>query len=149
MEGIKLGRGVLTWDASERRSDRYGAVWLIPEGENSLTEGRPPSLVDAVHNLEWDGSEGELIAVVTATRESTHIGDLAHGIFPQTPEVGEIIVLGEGALFFETAPFGGFTVGLRPRDQRSCLWLDIRKLYRAHEQSVELFFHPSKRKWRR
>lgn len=147
MEGIKLGRGVLSWDASERISDRYGTVWLLPEGVNSLIRCDPISLIQP--RAEWEGSEGELIAVVTEARDSTHVGDLFHGVSPETPEVGEIIVLGDGQLFFETGTHGGFFAGLRPLDQRSTLWLDIRKLYRAHEQSVELFFHPTKRAWRR
>jgi hypothetical protein len=141
MSKISLGKGVLTWDGSERRSDRYGTVWLIPEGSNSLTHDRPKSLV--IPNQSVDGDEGEIIALVEKSRDSTHVGDFTHMIFPERPEVGEIIALGNGQLFFEGAPFGGCVVGLMPLDHRDTLWLDIRALYRAHEQSVELFFVPN------
>ena len=136
---ISLGRGRLTWTPRERRSDRYGAVFLIPEGHDSFTPGPSQSMVEATPMvLDF---YGELIALVRETRESTHIGDIFRGVFPTTPEVGESIVLGEGTLFYEELPLGcGMAVGLKPRDRRQDLWLDINALYRAHEQSVELFF---------
>ena len=134
-----LGEGVLTWRASERRSDRYGSVHLIAEGLNSFSTGPAVSLVlPAAQGL--DGRRGELVAVVKKTRESTHIGDLFHKVFPSTPEVGQIIVFGKGSFFAIGAPDGGLAVGLRPDDGRVTMWLNIHALYRAHEQSVELYF---------
>jgi hypothetical protein len=137
-KSISIGRGVLTWNADERRSDRYGTVYLIEEGHNSLTPWSSPSQIKESSRLE--GAYGRLVAVVTAARESTHIGDVFHGVFPRTPGVGARIVLGEGRLFTECAPQGGLEVGVLPPDGRNFHWLDIRALYDAHEQSVELVF---------
>lgn len=141
-----LGEGVLTWCRSERTSDRYGTVYLIPEGDNSLSPKPSRSLIDRMKAMDLNCVPGELVAVVTEARESTHIGDLFRGIGPRKPEVGQIIVLGKGHFFYESAPEGGVQVGLRPRDwkTRSNDWLDIRALYDAHEQSVRLIFHPNK-----
>lgn len=138
-----LGTGVLTWDAVERRSDRYGAVYLIPDGCNSMTESDTPSLVRAESVDALSGRRGHLLAVVVATRKSTHIGDLFHGIFPRTPEVGQVIELGHGDLFRSNNYAGGASVGVRPDDGRDEMWMDVRALYDAHEQTVELFFSPT------
>ena len=139
-EKISLGVGTLTWARSERISDRYGTVYLVPDGNNSL------SVVPSRSLIKVDSGDllkvGELLAVVKQTRRSTHIGDLFHGISPRTPEVGQIIVFGKGKLFCEPAPEGGDQVGVRPLDGRPDLWLEMRSLYDAHEQTVELFFHP-------
>jgi hypothetical protein len=137
-----LGTGVLTWTPYERQSDRYGSVYLIKEGGHSLADGPWPSLIDEATALAFDGLNGELIAVVKIARESTHIGDLFHGVSPRKPEVGQIIVLGKGMLFRAPAPQGGIGVGLYPADRRATQWLDMRALYDAHEQTVDLSFVP-------
>ena len=134
-----LGEGVLTWNSAERRSDRYGTVYLIREGANSFTTERCMSLID-VRATGLEGRRGELVAVVEKARDSTHIGDLFHGVAPSRPEVGQIIMLGKGTFFAEPAPDGGVAVGLRPDDGRDSLWLNIHALYKAHEQSVKLYF---------
>lgn len=137
---ISLGIGTLTWARAERVSDRYGTVYLIKDGLDSFSSEPAHSFVNV--RPEILGQSGELLAVVKATRKSTHIGDLFHGIAPRTPEVGQIIVLGKGQLFREPAPEGGHQVGVRPSDGRDALWLNMRSIYDAHEQTVELFFHP-------
>lgn len=140
----KIGEGVLTWSRSERVSDRYGSVYLISEGQDSLTPGPARSLVNREVADRLIGKTGELVAVVTGTRDSTHIGDFFHGLHPSTPEVGEIIVLGTGMFFVEPAPQGGAQVGLSPApdspERPNGWWLDASRLYRAHEQTVQLFF---------
>jgi len=143
MDRVLLGQGTLTWSANERRSDRYGSVYLIPDGRNSLCHAPSRSLVkeDVAHTLT--GRYGEIVAVVLQARESTHIGDLFHGLFPEKPEVGEIIPLGTGRFFWERAPEGGVQIGVSPDagDHRpKGWWLDAPRLYRAHEQTVQLFF---------
>lgn len=141
-----LGEGVLTWARSERVSDRYGTVYLIPEGHNSRTLKPSRSLINLMIAMEHNCSRGDLIAVVIEARDSTHIGDLFRGIQPRKPEVGQVIKLGSGHLFFELAPEGGTQVGLRPdnwkTETRPHDWLDPRALYDAHEQTVRLIFHP-------
>lgn len=104
---ISLGKGVFTWGRMERVSDRYGAVYLIPEGSSSLTTAATPSLISIPPEAEGLGT---LWAVVTETRASTHIGDLFRGFSPSTPKVGAKIKLGTGKFFSEPAPGdeGGF-----------------------------------------
>lgn len=119
-----LAKGVLTWDGAERRSDRYGAIHL----------GSP---VDS----ELVGQRVRLTAVVTATCKSGHIGDLTLQIFPSIPNLGEIVDLGVGTL--RTAPCSwpdpNPVITLEPGDGRETFWFDPRKLYRLHEQTVEIF----------
>jgi hypothetical protein len=138
-----IGEGVLTWDASERISDRYGAVFLMNDGD-SMHE---PSGYVPIPDDAPVGMPGWLVAEVTATRQSTHVGDLFRGLRPQTPAVGERIVLGRGRLFCQTvdrhSPHPVIeAVGLAPEemDDRDTDWLDPRALYRAHEQTVRLVF---------
>ncbi len=88
------------------------------------------------------GRRGELVAEVLETRESTHIGDWARGLGPETPEVGERLVLGQGTAFVEVAFDDADSIGLRPDDGRDEDWLDPGMLYRAHEQTVKLIFVP-------
>ena len=121
-----VGAGCLTWDRHERIGDRYGAIKLYPDPDSD----RPVAL------HEPPVTRGHLEAVVTRTRDSRHIGDLFHGVFPVRPDVGEVIKLGEpGTVFFDDDG----AIGVEPDDDRDTLWMDIRALYRAHEQDVELF----------
>jgi hypothetical protein len=138
-----IGEGVLTWDASERISDRYGAVFLMNDGD-SLHE---PSGYVPIPDDTPVGMPGWLVAEVVATRQSTHVGDLFRRLRPQTPAVGERIVLGRGRLFCQTVDRDSphpviEAVGLAPEDvdDRDTDWLDPRALYRAHEQTVRLIF---------
>lgn len=123
----EFGTGVLDWDRKERISDRYGLI-------NLFDAPRAPRQAVSLRRTH-EGENGRLIAVVTETRKPAHVGDLFHKVFPSTPNVNEIVVLGEGTLFFS-----GEGVGLLPDDHRLTLWLDIRSLYRVHNQTVKLFF---------
>jgi hypothetical protein len=125
----ELGTGVLDWEREERISDRYGLVELFL---------RPGELVKL--NRVTEQLHGKLFAIVREVRESHHIGDLFHGVGPTVPEVGERVELGTGAIFFEDD-----AVGLVPDDYRTTLWLDIRGLYRLHNQTVTLYFEESPR----
>ena len=122
----ELGTGVLGWHSGERRSDRYGCVFLLSSPES-------------MHRVKLvqvnGGSHGRLMAIVKETRQSSH-GDLFHGVIPETPDVGQKITLGEGTLFFRNHD----TVGVQPADGRHTLWLDIEALYRVHDQTVTLYF---------
>ena len=140
---ISLGIGTLTWNVNERRSDRYGTVYLIEDGIDSMSDVKAKSLIRRTPQTDAiQGAAGRLIAVVQTARKSTHIGDLFRGVFPRIPRIGQTIVLGTGKLFFAAAPEGGSQVGLLPEDGRDSDWLDIRALYDCHEQTVELFFEP-------
>ncbi len=125
-----IGSGILIWDREERRSNRYGSVALM----NTLTSETAVSLITKSEN-----QHGRLVAVVKEARQSHHIGDRSHKVFPSMPSIGEEVVLGEGTVFFKKSELG-HVVGLRPDDGRDQLWLDIQGLYRVHEQTVDLFF---------
>lgn len=130
----ELGTGVLNWSRQERISDRYGAICLLTSADPTIDEA-----ISFIGRTSDEGKCGKLVAVVKEARKSYHVGDLDRGVYPETPEVGKRIILGEGTLFFRD----GDTVGLRPNDGRLKLWLDIRALYNAHHQTVTLYFEPS------
>ena len=126
----EIGTGVLDWDREERISDRYGMVMLFDRPH-------PPRKAIRLRRSN-EGKHGRLVAVVRETREPSHVGDLFHGISPSKPTVDEIVVLGEGRLFFFVD-----AVGLFPDDNRATLWLDIHTLYRVHNQTITLIFEGS------
>lgn len=134
---LLVGEGVLTWNRHERVSDRYGTVYLMAEGGDSLggeNEDARPAL-----RIPDREARGCLVAEIVNTRESTHIGDFFRGIRPSTPTVGDVILLGEGSIFREE-----YSVGLSPKDDRTSDWLDPHALYRCHEQTVRLWFIENK-----
>ena len=137
---ITLGSGVFSWNRYERVTDRYGSVLLLPEGGDSRSLLPQPSQINRELAKQCDGLKGKLSVKVTATRESTHIGDFCRGLVPKTPKVGATIKLGEGVFFIEPAIEGGVQIGVRPADGRASDWLNPKALYRAHEQSVHLIF---------
>ena len=164
---ITLGTGVLTWNKEERITNRYGTVYLMAEGNDSYTTNDAPSLVDEKAATQFSGRYGKLVAEVVIARKSTHVGDHARSIYPETPNLGERILLGEGHLFTEPAYDGGLCVGLRPAEAKASSdtdasifadesagylqvkmpgrakdWLNPKALYRAHEQTVRLVFEP-------
>lgn len=88
-----LGRGYITFNGIERRSDRYGTVRLFDGDDNVFLESQ-----------EYEGKLGRLVAVIVETRKCDHIGDVHRKIYPpkQLHPVGSEFVLGpEGELFFE------------------------------------------------
>ena len=130
-----IGEGVLTWPRGERISDRYGLVMLMENGDS----WKPPTGYIKL-DRSTDGAHGTLTAEVLETRQSTHVGDLFRGLFPETPEVGERIMLGSGTVFFDRGDDREDEIGLLPDDDREVDWLDPKALYRAHEQTVRLMF---------
>jgi hypothetical protein len=134
-----IGTGRLTWPRGERVGDRYGLVGLLLDGD-SLSEHADWVRLD----LSAVGLHGSLQATVLETRQSTHIGDFFRGLYPSTPEVGEVITLGTGWLFCEALDSRppDLHVGLQPDDGRVSDWLNPEALYRAHEQTVRLDFVP-------
>jgi hypothetical protein len=127
--------GIFDWPRGERVSDRYGMIGLtISDYGKTVTE---------TVKLDRAGLEGlrrqrvHITARVLAARDSGHIGDMFRGIFPSRPEVGEVVDLGEGKLMVGDVD-GWLVFGLVPDDGRDSDWFDPRKLYRLHDQTVEL-----------
>lgn len=137
---IKLGEGYFYWSASERRTDRYGYVYLESNNPHLMpvSERYTQHTANFV-NLNTEGiigKYGKLIVKILERHESGHIGDLFHGFFPSIPEEDEF-ELGEGTVFIEDDIKG---IGLKPKDDRDVFWLDPKQLYKAHEQKLELYF---------
>lgn len=132
-----VGRGKLTWMKSERISDRYGAVWLMSKDNNSFNAKPIPQPM-------WfppPDQPGNLYAKVIEAIESTHCGDFFRGLFPVTPKVGDILLLGTGTASVETIN-GIKTFLLTPIQLRDNDWLNPRALYNCHESIVELIWQP-------
>ncbi len=131
------------WQLVERiaRSlcDRYGYVYLLADGDSTTATCRYARMSVIAADV---GKPVTLKALVTETRPSTHVGDWFRGVFPVTPEIGETITLGRGALATSKNCEGKLQVGIKPEDGRGVDWLDIKALYRCHEQTVELFYEP-------
>lgn len=144
---VLLGVGRLTWPAGERRSDRYGVVSLLADEDVPGLPGVPPGFGGEVYTyvpLAAPTGRGHLVAEVLATRQSHHIGDLFRGIGPETPEVGERIVLTAApglAVRHETHGMPGLLV--IPEEERASDWLMPRALYRCHDQTVRLLWEPA------
>lgn len=131
---IRLGKGIFTWAAAERRTNRYGSFFLNDRNY----------ACDAFSTVEWAHDDAmslsakrvRLFAHVLETRDSGHCGDLSISAFPSRPDVGEIIEIGIGKFIpgdeFELA-------SLMPSDGRHEFWIDPRILYRLHDQTVEIF----------
>lgn len=126
---LLVGKGQLSWNRGERVSDRYGSVRLYD------SHGGPVPLETELTRLK-----GRLVAKILEARRSTHIGDLFRGLFPSTPDVGEEILLGKGMVFYLD---DGRAIGLEPEEPRDSDWLNPKALYRAHDQTVELYFEPT------
>ena len=94
MAKILLGTGNFTWDAVERRTDRYGSVRLTNNANNSNVT--IDSKFDAL-----EGKIGILFAEVVTPVKSPHMGDLRRGFKISLPEKGEIVNFGRGELFIE------------------------------------------------
>jgi hypothetical protein len=132
------GKGVFSWDAAERRSDRYGAFVL-----DTVDYDKTAYSHDAGWSADpttFDGMPCTITVTVLENRESGHIGDFFRGISPTKPDVGEVIDLGTGELFTEIKNWGvgHVAVGLVPDDDRESDWFDPNKLYRLHDQTVQV-----------
>jgi hypothetical protein len=131
---ILAAEGVLSWESRERRSGRYGSIFVDNDGFHPEKE---------YYNSGLKALEGHRLKMsvrVVETRQSTHLGDKFLGIQPETPEVSDTIELGVGT--FRVSPIEGYegqALSLEPSDGRETLWFDPRKLYRLHEQTVQIW----------
>lgn len=133
-----VGFGILTWDGQERRSDRYGSVHLVDADYDQTVKGATWFDPDVIAAMV--GKRVHMTCRVIRSRPSGHVGDLFHGIVPTTPDVGEVVDLGVGVLDVDVVDWDvnpGFV--LRPNDGRAKLWMDPRRLYRLHDQTVALY----------
>jgi len=128
--------GIFGWEGAERRSNRYGAIHMCSEPY----EG--PARALATHRgclMTLLGKRVHLTVKVIESRKSTHLGDQGLRIFPIQPETGETVDLGVGYLGVEPGWDGTNDIVLRPEDGRTVFWLDPHKMYRLHDQTVEVY----------
>lgn len=137
----KVGYGVFTWPREERVYNRYGAFHLDREAYEG--EGACAPRLDLPALNCFKGKRVRLTVEVVESRRSGHVGDLFLKIFPTQPSVGERIVLGVGRLDVLLLD-GVMCVALAPEDGRRELWIDPRLLYRAHDQTVNLYVEETK-----
>lgn len=137
MSLTKLAYGIFTWDGYERRSQRYGT--FVVDGTDYNQNTILIKFVDETKLNLLDGKRVRLVAKVVENRGSGHMGDRFLNLFPSKPDVGESIEIGIGTLFTGVGFNGNPAIGLKPSDGREDLWLDPRKLYRLHDQTVEIF----------
>jgi hypothetical protein len=137
---ILLGSRALSWPRTERVYDRYGLVGLYDKNsKDEVISAAPVWHMETISaNIEKPGA---IVAKVIQTRKSSHVGDLFRNIHPTMPAIDEEILLGEGRLI-QTVQDEVYLVGLFPDDERKTDWLNPNALYRAHEQTVELYFIP-------
>ncbi len=133
-----LGYGIFMWNAPERRSRRYGMFYMSKSNYDGDVQCVPTFDLDLATSLV--GKKVKLSCRVVETRTSGHAGDEYLGFLPSTPEIGAIIELGVGPCYLESdlhSPYG-FTVGIQPTDNRPKFWLEPRRWFELHDQTVEL-----------
>jgi hypothetical protein len=137
-----VGKGVFTWNKRERVSNRYGSFNLSFEsynGEKTKLDLDSFGILNPEYIKFLIDKKIKIICKVIETRKSGHIGDIFLGIFPSTPELNEVIEF-EG--IFDSAvdsDMDSLSFILKPEDNRRELWLDPLKLYRLHDQTVEVY----------
>lgn len=144
MSKFMLGFGIFMWDARERRTRRYGAIFMAPTTFDETVTVAPVVGWDAVDYLE--GRRIHLYAKVLEARPSGHCGDTFFKVAPTQPEIGEEIDLGVGVLYTSMLTYPKdrhLQFELQPQDSRDELWMDPRKLYQLHDQTVELYAEPT------
>jgi hypothetical protein len=137
---VKVAHGILGWDADERRSNRYGAVFVDDEDFDRTARVKSHMDVDALRGLQ--GQRVHVTCVVVEARKSGHVGDQFLKLVPSKPAVGETIDLGVGILELQPVEWRRTpSLVLRPGldVRREELWIDPRKLYRVHDQTVDIF----------
>ena len=127
-----LGTVKFTWKEKERRTDRYGSVYLLESNRTSESIYAVITVPPSIY-----GKKVKLMALIKETRKSAHIGDFFRKIYPRNPNVGDLIVLGEGRIFTKKND-DHLEVGVLPEDGRSIDWMNPRSLYDCHDQTVDI-----------
>lgn len=133
----KLAFGVFGWCSTERRSNRYGAFTITDAPFSDVKVADSQVDVSTIESLV--GKRVKLTLVAEEIRPSEHLGDMHYKLKPSTPEKGEVIDLGVGILGLGKTSYGEYAIALSPGDGRTQLWIDPRKFYVAHDQTVTVF----------
>lgn len=133
----KVAEGILTWDGVERRSGRYGSICLDCQNyDNTCTS---VAFLEYATLTSFMGKRVRMTCRVLESRESGHVGDMFLDIKPSRPEVGEEVDLGVADFSLGESSWGPKILIMAPKDGRKDNWIDPRKLYRLHDQTVEVF----------
>jgi hypothetical protein len=133
-------RGILSWPARERRSDRYGTIGLYKQNYDETVSTAVDLNIDEL--VAYTDTKVRIVATILEARQSGHIGDLFRAIFPSMPTAGQSFDLGAGTLFITFEDGEEPVFGLRPDDGRATDWFDPKTLYQLHDQTVELSITP-------
>jgi hypothetical protein len=137
-----IGVGVFSWHKNERVSNRYGAFFLGMESYNG-DKAVSYTLHDMDKLTPLIGKRVKVVATVVENRKSGHVGDFFLGVGPTMPQIDDTIEIGVGTLDFNESedhePKSWSQFILEPNDGRSELWMDPRKLYNLHDQTVEIW----------
>ncbi len=138
-----IATGVLGWSKYERQSKEYGFIGIEKDGYNKAKCEKP--FFDETTIKSLVGQRVRLIAVVTETRDSEHVGDMflffpgtEDHVKPTRPNVGDKIEIGVGVLQikrddqFENTMFGVDSTGKK-------FQMDPVALYKLHDQTVNVF----------
>jgi len=128
-----VGLGIFGWWPEERHVHRYGSFFLSDKTSDEAVSTQ--SHLEDLSSLV--GKRVKIQCRVIEARESVHIGDRYLDIYPTTPVAGEVIELGVATLGLETE-YSETSIIMEPGDERSYFWIDPHKLYRLHNQTVEI-----------
>lgn len=138
MSKLILAKGILGWDGTERRTNRYGSIHLSGTPFNP-TDGSAVVKYNLALLKRLHGKRVRLTVEIVESRNSGHVGDAFLKIVPQRPTVGEIVDLGVGDLGSAKGWDEMPDIFLTPKDPSKDLWMDPRKLYRLHDQTVVVY----------
>jgi hypothetical protein len=140
---LLLGSGIFIWGSEERVSNRYGAFTLCPSNFDENVE--VPVSFDAEGAAPLIGTRVKITCLIIESRPSGHAGDKALGLIPHQPDVGALIEVGVGIFDLEPLSFANSVpaIVLRPDVDRDELWIDPRRLYQLHDQTVRVFVEPT------
>lgn len=137
---ILIGTGILGWDGFERRSGRYGSIVLDNEGFEGNGKGTIKAVIEVDPAMQLSDKRARVTVEVVEPRDSAHAGDGFLKLKPTRPDKGETVDLGVGIFSLERAGFAlGWAFQLRPGDNRPEQWMDPRKLFRLHDQTVKVY----------
>jgi hypothetical protein len=140
---LLLGRGIFMWDAPERRTQRYGYVFVgTTTYENDV---KVTNEFNQTNAEKLKSKQVKLTVKVLENRKSGHVGDLFIDVFPTMPQIDEKIVLGVGKFTWRQNPYTptNYDMTIIPDDGRARYWIP-NNLYHLHDQTVEIYGETTK-----
>ena len=117
-----LATGIFMWSSPERRSQRYGFIYMDSSNFDQTITVAPTLDMELLRALT--GKRVRLSVKVVESRKSGHLGDAALNIKPRRPKDGRVFELGIGTLAIKDDPVSAsdmMSFGLMPGDGRAVL----------------------------